>query len=159
MCTPEYEMVNQVDFFSVMTASVSVVLGMIVSRSFLGVFENNNLRFGLAFLVLRIFTQLGSNRRMIYPIFTGVFLKQFGNLFILLLLVMYIFSIYGTLYFAGVLDPAVLGSNTPSGNFNNITNSMVVLFNMIVNFDLNTFCKLLNLPSFLTSVSQMVLSE
>lgn len=136
-------MVNRVDFVAVILSFVSIVAAMVKSASFFNVFESSSsLRFGLAFLVLRIFTQLASNRKLIYPIFTGVFLNQFGNLFALLLLVMYLYSIYGTLSFSGKLDPAVLQENTPKGSFDSLGQSMVVLFNMIVNFDTDLFCNI-----------------
>jgi hypothetical protein len=133
-------MVNRLDFFSVFFGFLSMCIAMISSQSVLYTEETSYLRFGLGLLVIRIFTQVASNRKLIYPIFTSIFLKQFGNLFVLLLLVMYLYSIYGTLLFAGVLNPAVLGDETPRGNFDSLSSSMITLFNLIVNFDTDVFC-------------------
>jgi hypothetical protein len=134
-------MVNRLDFFAVFFSFSSLISAIIISGSVIYTKDSDFLRFGLGLLVLRIFTQVPSNRRLIYPIFTQIFLRQFGNMFVFLLLVMYLYAIYGTLLFADILDPAVLGSQTPRGNFNTLTDSMISLFNLIVNFDTDIFCK------------------
>jgi hypothetical protein len=142
-------MVNRLDFFAVAFSFISLFISIIISGSLLYTEESGYLRFGLGFLVLRIFTQVPSNRRLIYPIFTQIFLRQFGNMFFFLLLVMYLYSIYGTLLFANLLDPAVLGSQTPRGNFNTLSDSMIALFNLIVNFDTDIFCNSSFIPCYI----------
>jgi hypothetical protein len=129
---PEYEVANRVDFFAISISSLSVIV-LIFSGSVQSGF--GSVRFVMAFLTVRIFTQLSPCRKLLYPIFIGAFLKHYVNFFVLLLLSFYIFAMYGTLSFSGKLDPAALGESSPNGSYEDIVQSFLTCYSSLVNFD------------------------
>eukprot|EP00475_Leptophrys_vorax_P020485 TRINITY_DN2803_c0_g2_i1.p1 TRINITY_DN2803_c0_g2~~TRINITY_DN2803_c0_g2_i1.p1 ORF type:complete len:641 (+),score=166.20 TRINITY_DN2803_c0_g2_i1:115-1923(+) len=133
---PEYEVANRLDCIAILLAFISNVAAMIITNNFFYASHTfAKLRFGMVFLLVRIFTQVPTTRRLIYPVFIGTVLKQFLNLLFLLGLVLYIFGIYGVLFFHKQFDPAVLQGSLPPGNFNDLSQSFLELLYMLVNFD------------------------
>lgn len=126
---PEHEIANRMDIFSISACIIFFLLSIIVNYE--GI-SGRLWRFGVSFVVLRVFSQVSSTRRLIYPIFMPGVVRQFANLFVLLLLVIYVFAIYGMLLFRDVFDPSVLGASVPEGNFDSLANSMYVLFQLLV---------------------------
>jgi hypothetical protein len=135
---PEYEVANRVDLLAVGLASFSTI-----ALAFAGTIQQGftSIRFVMAFLSVRMFTQVSSTRKLLYPIFLGAFLKQYANFFVLLLLGMYIFAMYGSLLFSGKLDAAALQEDTPVGNYDSLENSMLTVYSSLVNFDHQQMCK------------------
>lgn len=128
---PEYQVANRIDFFAIIFSVGSVLVAIMVSKG-LDFSGHESLRFGMAFSVIRIFSQVSTMRRLLYPILVGAVLRQFANLFVLLLLVMYVFAYYGMLLFHNMFKYYVLLEDTPQGTFDSLTRSFLLLFQLLV---------------------------
>jgi hypothetical protein len=86
----------------------------------------------MAFTTLRLFTTLPSSRRLIYPIFVPSVLTQFVYLSILLLDVLYVFSVYGVLFLRGRFTSSILKESLPDARFDDLRTAMVSCFQLLV---------------------------
>jgi hypothetical protein len=132
---PEYEVINRLDFIAINLAVISNIIAILGTSSIYFSGSFTNWRFGMSFLVIRIFTQVPSTRRLIYPIFMSNVMKQFANLLFLLGIVIYVFAVYGTLVFGGKFNFAILQNDFPTGNFDNLSQSFLSLLWGLIDFD------------------------
>lgn len=97
------------------------------------------LRAAMTFPILRLFTQVDSTLLLVYTII--VILPQFTNLFILLILVFYVFGIYGILLFKDKFK--ILHDQAPGGTFDSLRSAFVSEFQLFVGQSWGAYlCKL-----------------
>jgi len=85
-------------------------------------------RFVITLPILRVFTQVGRTRQIIYTLFKVI--PTFASLFVLLMTVFYIYGVYGTVNFSGKFVLSI--DDVPESNFETLGATFVTLFEMFV---------------------------
>lgn len=124
MSSWKYEVMHRVD----LVVTVVAFLGWILSLScrLTECSEPAANRFLMSLIILRVFVQHDFSRNLIYPLFLKSFQRYFTGLLFLMWMIIYIFAVYGSLFFSGKFS--LLGSDAPPGSFDSVKESSILLF-------------------------------
>jgi hypothetical protein len=132
---PSIQIANRVDFVVCIISLICWIAALVESKGFPFADSIVKLRFGFLLITIRIFTQISFMREQVFPMLLPEVFREMVLLIWFLIVALYAFAIYGILLFHDVLDPAVLGSSFPTGDFDTLWHAILVLYNQLVNFD------------------------
>eukprot|EP00808_Paulinella_micropora_P031573 g58345.t1 len=120
---------NRLDFVFVnISFSAMVVFYIFLSGAdFTG--DEDYYRFVLTLPVLRLFGLVKRTRELVFTLVS--ILPRFASVLALLAVVIFIFAVWGTWLFGNKFN-RILQDNAPAGNFDNISSSLLTLFQMLV---------------------------